>query len=207
MMFSTHRCRFDQVRWLASTYSPHDQLQLTSHRTFPFYHVAASDVACVRQYRTGEIVGGIGPLLRAWCRRTTVDLFGNVWTATGRASPLMGTVRIGCQDRLIVGGTRVVDRFCNPTEVISLHPLATTPVSIEMGRSHPNIKGSYDFWLASVTTARRSGWCCPGAIDDVSLFINACLAHARHVSVDATYVWVGGYPYASARFTAEGDMV
>jgi hypothetical protein len=93
----------------------HDQLQLDELISpFPFINVAASGRGTVvrADTETGEIVGeyrsapegrGLNP------SRTTVDLFGNVWTANRDevgeidGTPHGSAVKIG----LVVGGTRV----------------------------------------------------------------------------------------------------
>ena len=95
-----------------------DQLQLDSlTKPFPFINVAASGRGTVvrANTETGEIVGeywtapdgrGLNP------SRTTVDLFGNVWTANRNEADLIDEVLHGSAVKigLIVGGTWV-DEF------------------------------------------------------------------------------------------------
>ena len=92
-----------------------NQLQLDSPtKPFPFINVAASGRGTMvrTNTETGEIVGeyrtapdgrGLNP------SRTTVDLFGNVWTANRDEAGLIDGVLHGSAVKigLIVGGTRV----------------------------------------------------------------------------------------------------
>ena len=192
-----------------------DQLQLDSPtEPFPFINVAASGRGTVVRVNTdtGEIVGeyrtapegrGLDP------SRTTVDLFGNVWTANrGEVDEIDGVphgsaVKIG----LIVGGTRA-DASGQPN-VNGGYVAPPFGYSTCVDRDGDGLirtsSGLLDVLDWPDVTDGVGGT--DGVVDDA---VDECVLlyqrlsdaeQARHVSVDAdNNVWVGGYPFGFRTF-------
>jgi hypothetical protein len=187
-----------------------DQLQLDSPtRPFPFINVAASGRGTVVRVNTetGEVLGeyhtapegrGLDP------SRTTVDLFGSVWTAN-RAEldeidgvPHGSAVKIG----LLVGGTRVDGAgLPAPSGEYVAPPFDYNTCADRDGDGLIRSSGGlYDVLDWPDVTDGLGG--ADGVVDDA---LDECIlvyqrlpdAEApRHVSVDAdNNVWVGGYPF------------
>jgi hypothetical protein len=198
-----------------------DQLQLdTITKPFPFINVAASGRGTVvrANTETGEIVGeyrtapegrGLNP------SRTTVDLFGNVWTANrGETEPIDGVlhgsaVKIG----LIVGGTRADSTGSpNPAGGYLAPPFGynTCIDRDEDGLIRTSI-GLTDIldWPDVTDGSGGSDGLVEDAVDECILVYQRLsdAEHARHVSIDAdNNVWVGGYPFAQRMFyKLDGD--
>ncbi|HET9913346.1 MAG TPA: hypothetical protein VFQ13_15735, partial [Anaerolineales bacterium] len=192
-----------------------DQLQLDAlTKPFPFINVAASGRGTVvrANTETGEIVGeywtapegrGLNP------SRTTVDLFGNVWTANRDEAGLIdGTphgsaVKIG----LIVGGTRVdATGSPDPAGGYLAPPYGyNTCVDRNGDGLIRTSKGLGDILAWPDLTDGQGGT--DGLVQDA---MDECILiyqrlpdaeQARHVSVDAdNNVWVGGYPFVLRMF-------
>jgi len=187
-----------------------DQLQLdTQTKPFPFINVAASGRGTVIRANTdtGTIVGeyrtapegrGLDP------SRTTVDLFGNVWTAnrnevdTINGIPHGSVVKIG----LIVGGTRVNGAgIPDPAGGYVAPPFGyNTCVDKNDDGLIRTSSGLGDILDWPDITDGQGG--ADGIVQDAE---DECILiyqrlydaeQARHVSVDAdNNVWVGGYPF------------
>jgi hypothetical protein len=187
-----------------------DQLQLDSQtKPFPFINVAASGRGTMvrTNTETGEVVGeyrtapegrGLNP------SRTTVDLFGNVWTAnrdeTGSIDgvPHGSAVKIG----LIVGGTRVDETGSPDPEGGYLAPPFgyNTCVDRDGDGLIRTSKGLYDIldWPDITDGLGGEDGLVQDAVDECILIYQRLYdaEQARHVSVDAdNNVWVGGYPF------------
>ncbi len=187
-----------------------DQLQLDSPtEPFPFINVAASGRGTVVRVNTetGEVVGeyrtapaeyGLDP------SRTTVDLFGNVWTANrGEVGEIDGVphgsaVKIG----LLVGGTRVdVTGTPDPDGGYVAPPFGYNTCSDRDGDGLIRTSsGLFDVLAWPDNTDGLGGL--DGLVQDAAdecILVYQRLANAeqaRHVSVDAdNNVWVGGYPF------------
>ena len=192
-----------------------DQLQLDSPtEPFPFINVAASGRGTVVRVNTetGEIVGeyrtapegrGLNP------SRTTVDLFGNVWTANrDEVDPIDGVphgsaVKIG----LIVGGTRVDESGSPDPAGGYLAPpfgyntcvdrdadgLIRTSVALGDILEWPDITDGVGGPNGVVEDAEDECILVYQRLPDAE--------QARHVSVDAdNNVWVGGFPFEGRLF-------
>ena len=192
-----------------------DQLQLDSiTKPFPFINVAASGRGTVvrANTETGEIIGeyrtapegrGLNP------SRTTVDLFGNVWTANrnevGEIDGVLhgAVVKIG----LIVGGTRVDSSGSPDSAGGYLAPPFGYSTCID--RNGDNLirtsqgLGNILTW-PDITDGIGGADGLVDDADDECILIYQRLPdaeQARHVSVDAdNNVWVGGYPFEQRRF-------
>ncbi|MGD9147214.1 MAG: hypothetical protein PVI80_16725, partial [Anaerolineae bacterium] len=208
---------FDQGTLVSVNHDPpnNDQLQLDSPtEPFPFINVAASGRGTVvrANTETGEIVGeyrtapegrGLNP------SRTTVDLFGNVWTAN-RAEvgeidgvPHGSAVKIG----LIVGGTRTDGSGApDPSGGYVAPPFGyNTCVDRDNDGLIRTSVGLGDILDWPDLTDGLGG--AAGLVEDAE---DECILiyqrlydaeQARHVSVDAdNNVWVGGYPYTPRMF-------
>jgi hypothetical protein len=192
-----------------------NQLQLDSQtKPFPFINVAASGRGTVvrTNTETGEIVGeyrtapegrGLNP------SRTTVDLFGNVWTANRDEVGLIDGVPHGSAVKigLIVGGTRVdADGSPNPDGGYLMPPFGyNTCVDRNSDGLIRTSKGLGDILDWPDVTDGLGGT--DGLVEDA---VDECIIiyqrlpdaeQARHVSVDAdNNVWVGGYPFVLRMF-------
>jgi len=192
-----------------------DQLQLDSPtEPFPFINVAASGRGTVvrTNTETGEIVGeyrtapegyGLNP------SRTTVDLYGNVWTAnrdeveTLNGVPHGSTVKIG----LMVGGIRV-DATGSPDSSggYLAPPFGYNTCVDRDGDGLIRTSMGLDDILDWPDITDGSGGV-DGLVQDAE---DECILiyqrlydaeQARHVSVDAdNNVWVGGYPFELRMF-------
>jgi hypothetical protein len=192
-----------------------DQLQLDSPiEPFPFINVAASGRGTVvrSNTETGEVVGeyrtapegyGLDP------SRTTVDLFGNVWTANRDevgdidGVPHGSAVKIG----LIVGGTRVdATNSPDPTGDYLAPPFDyNTCVDRDNDGLIRTSKGLHDVldWPDFTDGGGGTDGLVEDAEDECILIYQRLYdaEQARHVSVDAdNNVWVGGYPFALRMF-------
>ena len=192
-----------------------NQLQLDSQtKPFPFINVAASGRGTVvrTNTETGEIVGeyrtapegrGLNP------SRTTVDLFGNVWTANRDESDSIGdvphgsTVKIG----LIIGGTRVDETGSpNPDGGYLTPPFDyNTCVDRDADGLIRTSKGLSDIldWPDITDGLGGTDGLVQDAADECILIYQRLpnAEQARHVSVDAdNNVWVGGYPFVLRMF-------
>jgi streptogramin lyase len=193
-----------------------DQLQLNVITSaFPFINVAASGRGTVVRINTetGEIIGeyrtapegyGLNP------SRTTVDLFGNVWTGNrDESGPIDGiphgsVVKIG----LIVGGTRVdSDGSPNPVGEYLQPPFGynTCDDRDDDGLIKTSL-GMLDIlsWPDGTDGAGGATALVEDADDECILIYQRVegAAEVRHISLDAdNNVWVGGYPgYAPGKF-------
>jgi sRNA-binding protein len=192
-----------------------DQLQLDSQtKPFPFINVAASGRGTVvrANTETGEIVGeyltapdgrGLNP------SRTTVDLFGNVWTANREEAGLIDGIPHGSAVKigLIVGGLRVDATGSPDTEGGYLAPPYGYNTCVDRNGDGliRTSKGLGDILTWPDLTDGLGGT--DGLVQDAEdecIIIYQRLSNAegaRHVSVDAdNNVWVGGYPYLLRMF-------
>jgi hypothetical protein len=198
-----------------------DQLQLNSPtEPFPFINVAASGRGTVvrANTETGEIVGeyrtapegrGLNP------SRTTVDLFGNVWTANRDESGSINGVLHGSAVKigLIVGGTRVeATGSPNPDGGYLAPPYGyNTCVDRDGDGLIRTSKGLGDIldWPDLTDGSGGTDGVVQDAVDECILIYQRLPSaeNTRHVSVDAdNNVWVGGYPYAVRVFyKLDGD--
>jgi len=198
-----------------------NQLQLDSQtKPFPFINVAASGRGTVvrTNTETGEIVGeyrtapegrGLNP------SRTTVDLFGNVWTANRDESGMIGDVLYGSTVKigLLVGGTRVnEDGSPNPDGGYLAPPFGyNTCVDRNADGLIHTSKGLDDIldWPDITDGMGGTDGIVQDAVDECVLLYQRLpnAENPRHVSVDAdNNVWVGGYPYAVRTFyKLDGD--
>ena len=192
-----------------------DQLQLDSPtEPFPFINVAASGRGTVvrANTETGEIVGeyrtapegrGLDP------SRTTVDLFGNVWTANRGEVDLIGGVPHGSAVKigLIVGGTRAdADGTPNPAGDYLAPPFGYNTCTdrdndglIKTSRGLGDIRN----WPDITDGLGGADGIVQDAEDECILIYQRLYnaEQARHVSVDAdNNVWVGGYPFQLRMF-------
>ena len=192
-----------------------DQLQLNSPtEPFPFINVAASGRGTVVRVNTdtGAIVGeyrtapeglGLNP------SRTTVDLFGNVWTANrGEEGEIDGVphgsaVKIG----LVVGGTRV-DVAGTPDgfgEYLAPPFGYSTCVDRDgdgLLRTSSGLLDTLD-WPDLGDGLGGPDGVVEDAVDECILLYQRLpeAEQARHVSVDAdNNVWVGGFPFDQRMF-------
>lgn len=199
-----------------------DQLQLDSPtEPFPFINVAASGRGTVVRVNTetGEIVGeyrtapegrGLNP------SRTTVDLFGNVWTANRDEVDLIESVPHGSAVKigLIVGGTRVDGAgTTDPSGAYLAPPFGYNTCSDRDGdgliRTSSGLGDILD-WPDITDGDGGTVGLVEDAVDECILVYQrlANAEQARHVSVDAdNNVWVGGYPFDGRMFykLAGGD--
>jgi hypothetical protein len=192
-----------------------DQLQLDSPtEPFPFINIAASGRGTVVRVNTdtGEVVGeyrtapegrGLNP------SRTTVDLFGNVWTANrGEVGEVDGVphgsaVKIG----LIVGGTRVdSDGTADEAGGYLAPPFGYSTCVDRDGdgliRTSSGLSDVLD-WPDNTDGLGGVDGVVEDAVDECVLVYQRLpdAELARHVSVDAdNNVWVGGYPSAQRQF-------
>jgi len=192
-----------------------DQLQLDSPtEPFPFINVAASGRGTVvrANTETGEIVGeyrtapegrGLNP------SRTTVDLFGNVWTANRNEDGMIDGVPHGSAVKigLIVGGSRVDENGNQDANGGYLAPPFgyNTCVDRDGDGLIRTSKGLNDILDWPDITDGSGG--VDGIVQDAEdecILIYQRLYDAeqsRHVSVDAdNNVWVGGYPFELRMF-------
>ncbi|MGD8998366.1 MAG: hypothetical protein PVH80_09670, partial [Anaerolineae bacterium] len=208
---------FDQGTMVSVNHdSPNnDQLQLDSPtEPFPFINVAASGRGTVvrANTETGEIVGeyrtapegrGLNP------SRTTVDLFGNVWTANRNevgeinGVPHGSAVKIG----LIVGGTRVDENGSpDPNGGFLAPPFGYNTCDDRDGdgliRTSTGLNDILD-WPDITDGSGGIDGLVEDAEDECILIYQRLYdaEQARHVSVDAdNNVWVGGYPFELRMF-------
>jgi hypothetical protein len=192
-----------------------NQLQLDSQtKPFPFINVAASGRGTVvrTNTKTGEIVGeyrtapegrGLNP------SRTTVDLFGNVWTANRDESdsindvPHGSTVKIG----IIVGGTRVDETGLPKPDGEYLAPPFDYNTCVDRDadgliRTSQGLNHVLD-WPDITDGQGGTDGVVQDAVDECILIYQRLpnAESARHVSVDAdNNVWVGGYPFVLRMF-------
>ncbi len=192
-----------------------DQLQLDSPtRPFPFINVAASGRgtvvrvdtetgAALGEYATAPDGRGLDP------SRTTVDLFGNVWTANREeAGEIDGTphgsaVKIG----LVVGGTRVdAAGLPDPSGDYLTPPYDyNTCVDRDADGLLRTSRGLHDIlpWPDVTDGAGGPDGIVEDAVDECVLLYQRLpdAEQARHVSVNADNdVWVGGYPFEPRTF-------
>ena len=192
-----------------------DHLQLDSPtEPFPFINVAASGRGTVVRVNTdtGEIVGeyrtapegrGLDP------SRTTVDLFGNGWTANREEVGEIGGVPHGSAVKigLIVGGTRVeLDGTLNPAGGYLAPPFGyNTCVDRNGDGLIRTSSGLHDVlvWPDVSDGVGGADGVVEDAVDECVLVYQrlADAEQARHVSVDAdNNVWVGGFPFELRQF-------
>ncbi|NBB74119.1 MAG: T9SS type A sorting domain-containing protein [Bacteroidetes bacterium] len=209
-----------------------DQLQLNeTTTTFPFINVAASNRGTVvrTNTETGEIIGeyrsapqgyGLNP------SRTTVDLFGNVWTGNRNeqgflTDPVLGSVPHGSVVKigLIIGGTRVdASSTPDPSGQYLAPPFGyNTCVDRDSDGLIKTSRGLGNILAWNSTTDHLGGadgigdtdadGRGAGTVEDaedecIVIFQRTPDADAvRHLSVDANNdVWTGGYPFAQRRF-------
>ena len=192
-----------------------NQLQLDSPtKPFPFINVAASGRGTMvrTNTETGEIVGeyrtapdgrGLNP------SRTTVDLFGNVWTANRDEAGLIDGVLHGSAVKigLIVGGTRVNGNGSyNPDGDYLAPPFGYNTCVDRNGdgfiRTSRGLGDILD-WPDNTDGLGGADGIVQDAVDECILIYQRLpnAENPRHVSVDAdNNVWVGGYPYAVRTF-------
>ena len=192
-----------------------DQLQLDSPiEPFPFINVAASGRGTVvrANTETGEIVGeyrtapeerGLDP------SRTTVDLFGNVWTANRNEVGEIGGVAHGSAVKigLIVGGTRVDGSgLPDPIGGYLAPPFGYNTCVDRDGdgliRTSHGLHNVLD-WPDNTDGIGGADGLVEDAEDECILIYQRLsdAEQARHVSVDAdNNVWVGGYPFQQRMF-------
>ena len=207
---------FDQGTLISVNHDPalNDQLQLNSPtEPFLFINVAASGRGTMvrTNTETGEIVGeyrtapegrGLNP------SRTTVDLFGNVWTANRDEVDLIDGVPHGSAVKigLIVGGTRVDESGThNRTEVLAPPFGYNTCVDRNGDDLIRTSKGLGDIldWPDLSDGMGGTDGLVQDAVDECILIYQRLYdaEQARHVSVDAdNNVWVGGYPFELRMF-------
>ena len=192
-----------------------DQLQLDSPtEPFPFINVAASGRGTVVRVNTdtGETVGeyrtapegrGLNP------SRTTVDLFGNVWTANRDEVDEIGGVPHGSAVKvgLIVGGTRVgATGEPDPTGGYLAPPFGySTCVDRDDDGLIRTSSGLLDVldWPDNTDGVGGTDGVIEDAVDECVLLYQRLpdAEQARHVSVDAdNNVWVGGFPFELRTF-------
>jgi len=198
-----------------------DQLQLNSPtEPFPFINVAASGRGSVvrANTETGEIVGeyrtapegrGLNP------SRTTVDLFGNVWTANRDESGSIDGVLHGSAVKigLIVGGTRVDENGSPYPDGEYLAPPFGYNTCVDRNGDGliRTSKGLNDVlgWPDLTDGMGGADGLVQDAVDECILIYQRLpnAENARHVSVDAdNNVWVGGYPFFVRMFyKLDGD--
>ena len=208
---------FDQGTLIGVNHDPplNDQLQLNSPtEPFPFINVAASGRGTMvrTNTETGEIVGeyrtapegrGLNP------SRTTVDLFGNVWTANRDEVDLINGVPHGSAVKigLIVGGTRVDESGTpNPDGGYLAPPFGYNTCVDRNGddliRTSKGLGDILDWPDLSDGMGGTDGLV-QDAVDECILIYQRLYdaEQARHVSVDAdNNVWVGGYPFELRMF-------
>jgi hypothetical protein len=208
---------FDQGTLLSVNHDTpyNDQLQLDSPtKPFPFINVAASGRGTVvrANTETGEILGeyrtapegrGLNP------SRTTVDLFGSVWTANREETdtidgvPHGSAVKIG----LIVGGTQV--NASGVPDPIGGYLAPPYDYNTCVDRDNDGLirtsQGLLDILDWPDNSDGQGG--ADGLVEDAE---DECILiyqrlydaeAARHVSVDAdNNVWVGGFPNSTRMF-------
>ncbi|MEA2000575.1 MAG: hypothetical protein U9N84_01610, partial [Actinomycetota bacterium] len=157
----------------------------------------------VGEYRTAPDGRGLNP------SRTTVDLFGSVWTANREevdeidGVPHGSAVKIG----LIAGGTRVNAAGApDPTGSYLAPPLGYSTCSDRDGdgliRTSSGLLDVLDWPDVSDGTGGVDGLV-EDAVDECILIYQRLpdAEQARHVSVDAdNNVWVGGFPFEGRMF-------
>jgi hypothetical protein len=208
---------FDQGTMISVNHDApnNDQLQLNQPtEPFPFINVAASGRGTVVRIdtETGEILGeyrtapegrGLDP------SRTTVDLFGNVWTANrAEANAIDGVlhgsvVKIG----LIASGTRVDENGnADPAGGYLAPPFSyNTCIDRDGDNLIRTSKGLNDVldWPEITDGEGGADGLVQDAVDECILIYQRLpdAENARHVSVDAdNNVWVGGYPFQLRMF-------
>ncbi len=206
---------FDLGTLVSVNHDTPDQLQLDSPtEPFPFINVAASGRGTVVRVNTetGEVVGeyrtapeerGLDP------SRTTVDLFGNVWTANRGETGEIGGIASGSAVKigLIVGGTRVdLNASPDPQGGYLAPPfgyntcidrdndgLIRTSAGLLDALSWPDVTDGIGGTDGLVQDAEDECVLVYQRLPDAE--------QARHVSVDAdNNVWVGGYPFDLRHF-------
>lgn len=192
---------FDEGSMVNVNHDISDQLELNREtEPFPFITLSASDRGTIVRIdtRTGEIIGEYWSAPNGRGRnpsRTSVDLYGNVWTGNrNEASDGKGSViKIG----LVVGGTRCdADSTPNPAGQYLAPPFEyNTCVDrngdglIKTSRGLGNILS----WSNSGGADNNGG---VSTADDeaILLYVRVNGDNVRHISVDAdNNVWVGGY--------------
>jgi hypothetical protein len=214
---------FDQGTMISVNHDTpyNDQLQL-DHPTepFPFINVAASGRGTVVRIDTesGEILGeyrtapegrGLDP------SRTTVDLFGNVWTANRAEAEAIDGILYGSAVKigLIAGGTRVDETGSPDPDGGYLAPPFGYNTCVDRDgdnliRTSKGLNNLLD-WPDITDGAGGADGLVQDAEDECILIYQRLpgAENARHVSVDAdNNVWVGGYPYQPRIFyKLDGD--
>ncbi|MEA2058886.1 MAG: hypothetical protein U9O63_09210, partial [Actinomycetota bacterium] len=213
----TNDADFDQGTLVSVNHDApfNDQLQLDSPtEPFPFINVAASGRGTVvrvntdtgvtvGEYRTAPEGRGLNP------SRTTVDLFGNVWTANREevgeidGVPHGSAVKIG----LIVGGTRTDAAGTPDPSGGFLAPPFGYSTCIDRNadgliRTSMGLEDTLD-WPDVTDGLGGSDGLVEDAVDECILIYQRLpdAEQARHVSVDAdNNVWVGGFPFELRHF-------
>jgi phage pi2 protein 07 len=192
-----------------------NQLQLDQQtKPFPFINIAASGRGTIirANTETGQIVGefrsapegrGLNP------SRTTVDLFGNVWTANRDEAGAIGEVLHGSAVKigLIVGGARVeADGTPNLTGGYLKPPYDYNQCIDRNGdgliRTSQGLGDILD-WPDITDGLGGPDGLVQDAVDECIVIYQRLpdAENARHVSVDAdNNVWVGGYPFQLRMF-------
>ena len=212
---------FDQGAFLnVTTGEPGEGLELSTTTTpFPFIWVAASargtivriDVntgVVLGEYKTAPTGFGLNP------SRTTVDLFGNVWTGNRAEQGFIGPTRHGSVVKvgLTIGGTRTNgDSTPNPVGNYLAPPYTyNTCLDRDSDGLIKTSRGLLDIrpWVNATDGAGSTDGAPHIAkvqdADDECILIFQRTPGAdavRHLSVDANNdVWIGGYPFALRMF-------
>jgi hypothetical protein len=213
----TNDADFDQGTLVSVNHDAplNDQLQLDSPtEPFPFINVAASGRGTVvrvntdtgvtvGEYRTAPEGRGLNP------SRTTVDLFGNVWTANREevgeidGVPHGSAVKIG----LIVGGARTDHTGAPDPAGGFLAPPFRYSTCVDRNadgliRTSMGLEDILD-WPDATDGPGGSVGLVEDAVDECILIYQRLpdAEQARHVSVDAdNNVWIGGFPFELRNF-------
>jgi streptogramin lyase len=180
---------------------------LANTSTFPFVNVAASGRGTIIRIdaNTGAILGEYRTAPDGFPTnpsRTTVDLFGNVWSGNRDQNNPASTVKVG----LVVGGTRT-DQFGNPDPAgeylkgpFQYNNCADRNLDglIRTSRGANNVLP----WPNITDGAGGSPALVEDAFDEcILIFQRMSGDQSRHVSVDKLNdVWVGPYPFTPQTF-------